>query len=110
MADITWADVEDIAPEMSTVIADAQTKILAYVNNTVDDNAFNNVYQGTLAKCYLAAHRGYFALASVSAGVTSKSIGSVSVSYGNSTDISTTSYGREYVNIVNNSPARCPIV
>jgi hypothetical protein len=113
MADIVWADVEDIAPALSVVIADAQTKILAYVNATVDPNAFNNDSAYTLAKCYLAAHRGSVTLtAGIGKAVASESMGGLSRSYVVATagDLTSTSFGQEYLSIVNASPARCPIV
>ena len=113
MADITWADVEDVAPLLSTVPVDAQTKILAYVNDTVNSGAFNNDSAYTLAKCYLAAHRGSCVLtAGTGAAIASESMGGLSRSYATPSvsNLDSTSFGREYRSIVNASPARCPWV
>lgn len=116
MADITWADVEAIAPGLSTVPVTAQTMILAYVEETVDENAFIGDASYKLARVLLAAHRGAIVLSSSSGSglaVSSESGGGISRSYAASSsgdDLMSTQWGREYTNLVRNSPARAPII
>lgn len=107
MAAITWAMVQDHAPELSTVDVDAQNDILNHVNNDlfVDDFGGEDSYKLKLARIYLAAHLGTMALPNTGAGagpVTSWSLGDMAVSYGGTVaayanaTYAQTVYGQQY--------------
>ena len=107
---ISWADVTALAPELSTVDAGKQTLILDQVNNIeIHDDTWRSAAKANLARRYLAAH-----LASVTSNgrgsvgpVQSESVGQVSRSYAisvaqGSSNLDTTSYGKEYRRLVRN--------
>lgn len=116
MADIVWSDVTDMASELLVgVTIGAQTKILAYVNSTVNPDAFKGDPSATfdLARIYLAAH--YAALSKLGifavGPATSKSEGGASISFaslvGPGADplLGSTSFGRAFLALVRSSPA-----
>jgi len=117
MADIDWDDVEAIAPELSTVSADAQTMILAYVNDALDVSLFGgeDAAKTKLIRVYMAAHRGAMTQRNgVGGSVSSQSVGGISRSYGTvgggADDYNSTAYGQEYLSLIRNSPARIACV
>lgn len=119
MADIDWDMVVTLAPELSTVTEDAQDLILAHVNSDLDSSMFDGEDGPTyrLARIWLAAHLAVNGATSSGAAVgpiTSESVGGMSRSYGtfNTTDAAaaTTTYGRLYLSLVQNSLARLPLV
>ncbi len=118
MAEITWADVVAVAPELSTVASDAQDMIIAYVNDDVSPAAFGGETSPKLklARVYLAAHEGTLASqsgAGPAGPVTSETDGTIARSYAagstdNASHWNSTSYGRSYVALVRTSRARLP--
>lgn len=112
--DITWSQVEAFAPELSTVDADAQTDILAFVNTALDANMFGGTSAARykLAKIYMAAHFGSQGLRGVSGSagpVTSEAAGGISRSYGFSggeDSFETSTYGKMYLALLRTSRAR----
>lgn len=61
MAAILWSDVTDTAADLAVVSANAQTAILAFVNEALDTRLFANGESDNrlkLARVYLAAHYG----------------------------------------------------
>lgn len=117
MADIVWADVLTVAPELATgVSAGFQTLIVAYVNEVVQASEFGGAASTTytMARAYLAAHYAYLHKQAGSGGigpVVSKSEGGVSISYANmmSSDgsiLGSSSYGQTFRSLVSRSPAR----
>ena len=115
MADILWADVQNITSDASlaTVHIDAQTAILGYVNEHVGGESFST-WDLKLARVWLAAHMGLFAIpGSGDAGgvATSESGGDgLAVSYSTSAVASLdalgeTDYGRAYLSMVRTSCA-----
>lgn len=121
MAAITWANVLDHAPELSTVDTDAQTDILAHVNTTLipDDWGGESSPKLKLARIYLAAHMGTM----ITQGATNKagpviaeSADGLSRQYGwsSSTDsdalYDSTSYGKQFRTLLMTSIGRLPIV
>lgn len=113
MADITWAMVVDFDAGLSTVDADAQTAILAYVNDEHDVTAFDGESGPTLhlVRIYLAAHLGRVtgAAGAASGPVTSASAGGLSVSYGtfasSAEGLGTTAWGNLYLALIKRSVA-----
>ena len=121
MADIAWSDVESFAADLSAVDADAQTDILAWVNDAlvVADFGGETGPKLRLARIYLAAHSGTIVLrgGSGAAGpVVSESAGPLSRTYAagvvSASDslLDTTSWGKMFSLLVRTSPARAPIV
>ncbi len=116
MADITWSDVTDHAPELSTVSANAQTDILAYVNDALDVAAFGgeDAAKTKLARVYMAAHMATVSENAAGGGgeVVSRAQGDMSISYaassaGSSADgYSATGYGRQYLTLVKSTYLR----
>jgi hypothetical protein len=114
MAAITWTDVTDVAPAMSTgVPVGFQTKILAYVEEVVNPAAFGGEDSITylLARSYLAAHyaalykEGTFGTVGP---VTSMSEGGVSQSFASTmpqaeSSIGRTNYGDAFLTFVRRS-------
>lgn len=110
MADITWADVEALAPELSTVPQARQDFILARVNGELSTAVWGS--RINIGRTYLAAH---LATRSASGGtptagpVTSESVGSVSRSYGSPAGTTaggfeSTAYGEEYARMISQLP------
>lgn len=123
MADIVWANVLALAPELSTVNDQAKVYILAYVNGPgVDPSCFDGETGPTtrLARIYLAAHMGSGvdkgAAGAAGGPVTSESMGGLSRSYSvgsvasSADQTGSTAYGRMFEALVKNSLARLPIV
>lgn len=117
MADIIWADVTAMAPQLSTVDSAAQDDILAYVNEmTLPDETDQTT---RMARILLAAHYGS-TLASAPGGmagpVTSESAGQMRRSYGLAATPSgeegfgTTMYGMQYILLLKMSLAHGPIL
>lgn len=120
MAAITWAHVVDHYPALSTIDADAQTDILAHVNEAIVVKLLGGESSPRLklARVHLAA---YFALLSKTAAsgaagpVVSESVGDVSRTYANpysfgSVRAGTNVAGDAYLALVRTSPARAPVV
>lgn len=121
MADITWTDVTNHAPGLSSVSAGAQTDILAWSNDllSVDEFGGEAAANTKLARIYLAAHSGTLALlgASGAAGpVTSEKAGGLSRSYGGalgaaaSSDYGSTVWGQQFVALCRTNPSRAGLV
>lgn len=126
MAVITWAMVVDHAPHLSTIDADAQTDILAYVNTALRVSVFGGEDSPKLklARIYLAAHLATMGRQAGSGGglaggeITSESVGSISRSYAGASSgatseagLGSTVWGRSYLALVKTSAlARMPIV
>ncbi len=113
MADITWDDVVLIAPELSTTDSDAQDLILAYVNEALAEAMFKaNALK--LARINLAAHMGTGVGLGMAAGpVISETEGGLSRTYAApvmSSDLASTSYGRNLAFLFRTSKARMPVV
>lgn len=111
MADITWDDVTDLQANLSAAEADAQTKILAYVNGELNPDAFGGADSArfVMARIYLAAHLGELARRNGERSVSSKLIGAerISIAYGLSTEgLAQTSWGAEYAEMLAASPLR----
>ena len=119
MADIVWSDVEAIAPELSTLDADAQTMVLAYANDALSVAAFGGETSPKLklARVYLAAHVGTLSSRGGSGPVgplTSETADNIIRSYAanaiaNQSDWGGTSYGQLYATLVRTSRARLPL-
>ena len=118
MADITWTDVTDLAPQLASVPVAAQAMYLADANQSLAAAEFDGADgpKFKLARIYLAAHFATFsniAAGGTSGPVTGESAGGLSVTYAN-TSIATgwasvydsTPYGRLYLTLVMRSPAR----
>jgi membrane protein involved in colicin uptake len=105
---ITWAKVTAIAAELSTTSAEAQTEILAYVNDeAIHDETWRDAAKADRARQYLAAHMGALALPGRGANgpVIGESAGPVSRQYGvtvaaGASDFEATSYGKVYRRLV----------
>lgn len=107
----TWADVEALAPQLSTVAAGAQTLILGYVNAVLDtaSDAWGDAEVSALAGALLAAHFGALAAAQSSSGasgpVTSMSLGQASKSFAvpslsmDAGALGATAYGAQYLEL-----------
>jgi hypothetical protein len=116
--DVTWADVTDFAPGLSTVAVEAQAAILAYVNGldpSLGGDSATMTAAGRLARVYLAAHFGTVTKRGLGAagGLVSQSAGGLSRSYAGLTDsrsLASTTFGALYLSIIDASPARAPVV
>ena len=118
MAAITWAQVVAFAAELSPVDVIAQDLILAFVNTELAPDYFGGEESSklTLARIYYAAHLGTITKRGDSAAgpVTGESEGGVSVQYasfspaGSDPLMGTTSYGKQYMQLVRSSPGRLP--
>lgn len=118
MADLVWADVVAVAPEMATGVSTAfQTLILGFVNEAVDSRQFKGEtsFRFTLARAYLAAHFGAVHKVGMLGIPASESEGGVSQSFralsmpGDS-DLAGTSYGGAYSSLVRRGPAMAGFV
>ncbi len=121
MAIITWAEVIGIvAPELSTVPMAAQTLFLAHVNEMLDVATWGGESANALkmARLYLAAHFGTGIGIAADGGdqeVASESLGGASRTYVTSLersagDLSSTSYGRQYLQMVKTTILRGPVI
>lgn len=120
MAAITWANVIDHAPGLSTVDTDAQNDILAYVNTALKVDEFYGEASPMLklARIYLAAHMGTMIAQAVTGQVgpvQAESVGGVSRAYAvaqfaQTSSLADTTWGRAFLQLVRVSPARAPIV
>lgn len=117
MAAITWTNVTDHAPELSTVAAAVQTDLIGLVEQlNADEFGGEDDYRYKLARIYLAAHLGTISLSGgniATGGVQSERVGDVSRTYSTTTLIDpdaldSTSYGREYKAMLRRSPAAFP--
>lgn len=123
MPAVTWANVIAFAPEMSDVPFEVQMRILAHVN-ALNPRGFGGATKPkyTLARIYMAAHFGSFALpdSGGNAGpVTSETLSadSYSVDYsdaavgvGGVQSFEQTSYGQQYLQLAATSLSRLPFV
>lgn len=124
MAAITWDNVLDYAAELSTVDADQQTDILAYVNDeALDPDMFGDEegYTFKMVRIFLAAHmatvlKNGTAGSGAAGPVIGESAGGLSRQYANLATLGadalldTTTYGREYRRMVRRSLCRVPYV
>ncbi len=120
MADLTWSEVVDLDAALTAVDAQAQTMILAHVNESVDPAVFGGVTSGTflLARAALAAHLGRGALEAgtgTSGQVASKTVGGLSKSYfqaaaADTTGMGETRWGRTWLSLCRNSAARAGLL
>ena len=120
MAAITWTNVTDHAAELSTVAAQVQTDILAYVNSVVQVAHIDGETgpKTKLVRIYLAAHFGALNLTSstgVSGAVTSKKEGDVAATYANTSALAAaphgaTTYGQMYLLLIGTTALRAPLL
>lgn len=107
---VTWSQVQEIAPELTSSVVPlaTQTLLLAMVDAQIDDDEW-----GTFAdygRRYLAAHLGaqYASGGSVGGQVASETLGPMSRSYtlpaGVQGALSTTKYGIEYQRLLDMLP------
>lgn len=93
---ITWQDVINIAPEMSTTPTGMQNAILNIVANQVDYSVWNEF--GDAGSAYLAAH--LVAISGDEGMVTQESLGAMARSYalppGIMGSLALSTYGAEY--------------
>ena len=122
MDDITSADVLELAPELTTVSAEAWVWILAYVSEV--DLTFVSDTENTtqILRIYLAAHMATITTlgsssSSAAAGpVTSESAGGIRRSYATiatstvGSDLTSTRYGQRYTAILRSSLASGPFL
>lgn len=119
MAAIVWSDVTDIAAQLATVAAGAQTMILEFVNTEAIDIRLFKLGEDSkklkLMRVYLAAHLG--SLAPRVGIITSESELDLSIGYtipplppGGDPFWFLSSYGQAYSAMVNSTPARLPFV
>lgn len=121
MADITWTMVTDHAAGLTATSANAQTTILAWVN----DEALNPTTFGgeaaekyKLARIYLAAHYGTVSspLSSASGAAKKKKVGDLEIEYasfsppGSDPLLDTTQWGKAYRSLVRTTVARVPFI
>lgn len=112
MADVTWDDVVALQANLSTVSAGARAMFLAYVNGDLNPNAFGGEDTPTykLARAYLAAHLGEIERRKGTGQVTSKTIGtsSITIAYAATTEdgLAQTSWGKQYAALLAQSPLR----
>lgn len=113
-----WADVVEVAPELSTYAVGLQTIMLARAVESIDPAQFcgDDTAEYDLAVRYLAAHfateqKLAVANASASGAVKSESVGGLSISYGShgAGDKSrqgwdSTSYGAAFLALLRSSP------
>lgn len=104
MAAIVWNDVTALAPELTGVSVNAQTMILAYVNDAatfkVADWRGESSTFLKLGRCYLAAHFGAVSLQGAGGAVSSESAGGLSRSYAITPEkLNTTAYGQTFSNL-----------
>ena len=118
-ANILKPDVLAIAPELSTIADGAWVEILAYVNEIPLSAFDDSVPTHRLARIFLAAHIGTVSKRAVTGAVgpvTAESAGGLRRSYGavaTSTDtsnLSSSMYGTQYMTILNASYARGPFL
>lgn len=122
MASITWTDVTNMAPELSTVSAGLQAMILDYANGNVNTDNFDGEEgeQTKLARVALAAHFATLITMSNSgqAGpITMEKGGDNQVMYGNlfgsplaGQDFGSTGYGVLFVTLARASKGRILVV
>lgn len=110
MADIVWADVVRVAPELSGVDATLQTLYLDLVNTEVNATAFGGDDSAAykLARSFLAAHyaSGIGSGSDAAVGeVASETMGGLTRTYVTSSgsqggELDSTNYGRQYTQLV----------
>lgn len=103
---ITWSNVTDIAPELSTVGAAAQTAILAQANTELSVSVWGTRIE--IGRAWFAAHLATVSNRRGTGGqVTSETVGSVSRGYsaGTSEGYSSSGYGQEFERLLLTLPA-----
>jgi hypothetical protein len=104
---ITWQDVVDIAPELSTIATGTQTKILAMVGRQVA-NVDNWGELIDDASAYLAAHLATLTQKLGNGPTASEGVGPLNRSYVSLLQfgmLGQTSYGIEYLRLARMTPA-----
>lgn len=121
MASITWTDVTNHAPALSSVVAGAQTDILAYVNLLLTVSLFGGeaAAKTKMARVYAAAHFGTLELLATNGAagaVSSETAGGLTRTYGTTATAATdpdwgsTAHGQMFVNICRTTPARAGLL
>lgn len=115
---ITWNDVTALAAELVDVPVTAQTIILAYVNDALNESMFGE-HALKLARIYLAAHIGTGSLpggGTATGAVVSETVGGISRTYdaitaaADGSGFDATTYGTTFRFLVRTSNARLPRV
>jgi hypothetical protein len=114
VAAIVWADVEALQSNLSSVSAAAQMIILAHVNEDLNPRMFGGDGSAKyhLARCFLAAHLGELERRKGGQAMSSKTIGTSSITIAYARAMTTgeallqTSWGTEYDRMVRSSPLR----
>lgn len=121
MADINWADVTGIAPQLAAagvVPAGAQTLILGYSNNEIEPRFYGgeDSFSYKLVRILYAAHFGEIVRRQGQTGiVTNKSLSSTSISVGYmakllAEPLQSTPYGEQIELLQSQSPNRAGFV
>lgn len=103
---ITWSNVTDIAPELSTVALATQTAILAQANTELSVAVWGTRIE--IGRAWFAAHLATISGRRGTGGqVTSETVGSVSRSFaaGGSGGYSSSGYGQEFERLLLTLPA-----
>lgn len=102
---VTWADVQLIAPELTTAAVPVATQslLLTIVDLQLDDDAWGDL--ADVGRRYLAAHLGSLYIGGSAGGyVTSETLGPMSRSYGLPAGVtgalSSSKYGIEYQRLI----------
>lgn len=114
MADITWVDVTNLAPELSTVAVTRQTFILARVNAELSSDIWGTSLN--MGRTYLAAHLATMMnrspggglqgpLTGETAGAVSHTFGMLPVAWWTRSAFGLTVYGLEYLTLLRQFPA-----
>lgn len=114
MAEIIWADVTAIAPELTRVPAAGQVMILCVANTILAPDVWGGEESPKLkaARSYYAAHLGAMTLRGGNPGVpTSSAVGGMSRGYslvnlGTFSVLQLTSYGLLFLQLAKTTPAR----
>lgn len=112
MAAITWTDVTNVAPELSTIAVAQQTALLLLVNDYLDPNTWEGEgsQKLTSGRAYLAAHLATLGKRKgVNGMLTAEAGGGLSRSYGmltNPTMYSLTTYGEIFAMLAKSTVAR----
>jgi hypothetical protein len=112
VAAITWTDVTNVAPELSTIASTVQTALLLLVNDYLDPDTWGGEDSQKLlsGRAYLAAHLATLGKRKgVNGQLTAEAGGGLSRSYGmltNPTMYSMTTYGEIFAMLAKTTVAR----
>jgi hypothetical protein len=117
VASLLWSDVTALAPQLAVVDITAQAMILAYVNDTVNVPLFGGESSSRtkLVRVMLAAHFGELQRRQDQGQVIGETVGttSIAIQYERRADpeaLRETSYGAQYLGLINASAARVGFV